>query len=198
MALRPARALLAAAVLLASSGCASGEGQGPTTAPHPTVTHHGLFVEYGSVAELEGAADAVLVGEVLSATPELVELAPPEYAGTDPEANPTLGAPEPGDPDYEAAEPDEFVYTVYEVAVVEGVEGRFAAGDRVQVRLVGGLWDGVLHEWHGVTHPDVGETYAFFVSDVEAGDGAEAVEALNPTQSMFRELSDGDFEPLSR
>src|SRR5690606_37285959 len=136
------------------------------------------------------AADAVVTGVILAKQSELVVLAEPEFTGTDPETNPTFGAPEPAEP----AEPAAFVYTVYDVEVTEAVQGRFEVGERIEVRLVGGEHGAELHVWDGVVHPDVGETYAFFLYDIE-GSGAEA---LNPTQSLYLEVADGEFEPVSR
>lgn len=172
-------------ILLVAVGCA------PPAAPpgQPTVVHHGLFVEYESVDELAAAADAVVEGTIVGERSELVVLPPPQYSGTDPESNPSLDA-EPGDQD----EPTVLVYTLYDVEVSDAARGPFAAGDTVEVRLVGGEIDGVLHVWEGVEHPSVGEDYAFFLADVGSGQA----EVLNPTQSVFRELADGDFEAVTR
>lgn len=189
------------AVVVGLGACApAAPDPAPDTDGLRVVEHFGLFVEYGSAEELAAAADAVVTGVILAKQSELVVLAEPEFTGTDPETNPTLDAPEPGEP----AEPAAFVYTVYDVEVTEAVEGRFAAGERIEVRLVGGEHGAELHVWHGVVHPEVGETYAFFLSDIEGsgdeGSGASGVEAeaLNPTQSLYLEVADGEFEPVSR
>ncbi len=180
--------VLVALAVAVVGGCAS-QDAGPTASRLTTVEHHGLFVEYDSVDELMAAADAVVTGTVLDGHTELIELEPPEYTGTDPVTNPSLGAPE-----GEEVEPSVFVYTVYDVEVTEAVQGHFEEGDRIRVRLVGGQHGDELHVWGGVVHPAVGETYAFFLSDVEP----DEAEALNPTQSLFLEVADGEFAPLSR
>ena len=167
-------------------GCAAPAPAPPTA--QRTVVHHGLFVEYESVDELVAAAGAVVAGTITGARAELVVLPPPEYSGTVPETNPSLDA----EPDGED-EPTTLVYTVYEVDISDAPHGPLAVGETVEVRLVGGELDGVLHVWDGVEHPSVGEEYAFFLTDVE---GKQA-EALNPTQSMFRERTDGDFEAVT-
>lgn len=188
---RPAAVGRAATTLVVASlvavGCAA-----PTPPPppaQPTVVHHGLFVEYESVDELVAAADAVIEGTIVGERSELVLLAPPEYSGSEPETNPSLDADRAGDD-----EPTALVYTVYDVEVSDAAHGPLTSGDTVEVRLVGGELDGVLHVWDGVEHPAVGEEYAFFLADVEQG----RAEALNPTQSVFRQVADGDFEAVTR
>lgn len=192
-------AALCVAAPLVLAGCAA---QPPGRPPaQPTVVHHGLFVEYESVDELLAAADAVVAGTIVGERSELVVLPPPEYSGSDPETNPTLGAEPatdgepPAYPDLPPhGEPTALVYTVYDVEVSDAAQGPLSPGDTVEVRLVGGELDGVLHVWDGVEHPEVGEEYAFFLTDV-TGDRAEA---LNPTQSLFRERPDGAFEAVTR
>lgn len=193
---RPGTTLVVlAAVVVGLAACAAPTQPAPTQ-PDPAessgpriIEHFGLFLEYGSAEELAAAADAVVSGVILDKHTELVVLEEPEFTGSDPESNPNFGAPE---PEVEP-EPAAFVYTVYEVEVSEAVQGRYDVGDVVEVRLVGGEHGAELHVWDGVEHPDVGESYAFFLRDVEGGEA----EALNPTQSLFLEVADGEFEPVS-
>ena len=189
----PVSATAAAAAFVVLAPLVGGCAAPPPTPPpaQPTIVHHGLFVEYESMAELVEAADAVVEGTIVGERPELVVLAPPEYSGTDPESNPLLDA-EPGDG--VDAEPTVLVYTVYDVEVSDAAHGPLSTGDTVEVRLVGGEMDGVHHVWEGVEHPHVGEQYAFFLADVESGEA----EALNPTQSVFRETDDGAFEAVTK
>jgi len=191
---RTALATVVIGGLVVALGACGQVGAGPTTAHTATVTHHGYFVEYETVDALLAAADTVVTGVVLDRRTELIELEEPEFTGTDPVSNPTFGAPGPGDPGYEEPEPSVFVYSIYDVEVDQPVEGRYEAGDRIEVRLVGGQLDGELHVWTDVVHPVVGESYAFFLSDLAPGEA----EALTPVQGLFRELADGEFAPLSR
>jgi len=130
---RPERlaATLGVLAVVVGLGACAPAAPGPDPAGPRIVEHLGLFVEYSSAEELAAAADAVVTGVILGKQSELVVLAEPEFTGTDPETNPTFGAPEPAEP----AEPAAFVYTVYDVEVTEAVQGRFEVGERIVIPI---------------------------------------------------------------
>lgn len=151
------------------------------------VRHEGLFVSYDTMDSLASASDAVVLGRVIDSTTESVVLPPPTYSGTDEETNPLVGV----DQSATEQESQPIVFTYYEVEITDPAASGYTAGERIQVRVLGGTYKNVKHVWSGIAPLERGKSYAFFLHELSG----QVAEPTNPQQSVYERTGDGRFTP---
>jgi hypothetical protein len=176
MALRISRlTAVVVALALAVAGCGKPFGG--------RVVYQGDYPSYQNAAEL--VEKATLVIEATVAGPHVDKLYP-SGGGTDPETNPQAGAAEPED------DPG-LVITVWSATVKTVHKGSAKPGDVVEVKQMGGQFDGVVYEQEGQVPFREGTTYLLFLETYPDA----AASLLNPDQAQYEVTQDGTYRPVS-
>jgi hypothetical protein len=148
------------------------------------VVYQGDYPSYQSVAEM--VEKATLVVEATVARPRVDKLYPSDSGGTDPRANPQAGAPE-------ADDDTGIVITVWSATITAVHKGINKPGDVVDVKQMGGEFDGVVYEQPGQVAFREGTTYLLFLETYPDA----AASLLNPTQAQYEVVQDGSYRPVS-
>ncbi|GIF00477.1 hypothetical protein [Paractinoplanes rishiriensis] len=182
-------AVLSAAVLAA--GCAAGTdatGAGKTTAHGNPVIYAGDYPVYGTAKDLYRTANLVVEARLVES--RVVKEAEPVNQGSDPKTNPQAGAPAGKDA---PPAPPPLVETVFTAEVVGVHKGAAKAGDRVEVKQMGGTVDGVQYIEDKQTSMAVDKTYLLFLATFPDSPAA----LLSPEQGKYLVGADGSLTAMS-
>ncbi|MEV0719828.1 hypothetical protein [Asanoa sp. NPDC050611] len=148
------------------------------------VVYQGDYPYYETVADLMAKADLVI--EATVADPRAGMLYPSGEGGTDPQANPQAGAPEPKAPPADLG----IVITIWSATVTKVHKGRPTQAT-VQVQQMGGERDGVVYEQPGAVAFTEGTTYLLFLETYPDSPAS----LLNPDQAQYT-VEAGTYRPV--
>lgn len=151
-----------------------------------TVAFHADYESFDSLAELEDAADLVVVGRVTDQG-ETVLVYPETTDSTDPTLNPLAGV----DGSLEQPETPPIVTTVHEVAVTRTIWGDLKDGEVVRVRELGGEYGNVTYVSES---PALAQRSMYLMFLVETEPGVYVL--LNPDEAKFPVSSEGKLTKL--
>jgi hypothetical protein len=186
--LLPRVGAIAAAVLFVGA-CAAEPGDS-TAHKDKVVTIQADYPEYETADALYGAATLVIDGQLTGASKVLREVPDPNAGGSDPKLNPNAGAPA---GNAQAAQPpDSTIVTVYEVKVLAVHKGEAKVGEIVDIKTLGGVFDGVTYQEIGVSPLKAGQPYLLFLETYPTSPAA----MLNPAQAQYAIGADGGVTAL--
>lgn len=162
------------------------------------------WIHYESVEALWAESTLVVTVELgqETRTEEIVNY--PDPMGPDegdPESNPNFGMDSEEAAEQEAqarelAEENPDVYTIYQARVLVVYKGVMSAGETIEVKQLGGTYDGVRHVVTNQETYELGGKYLLFLRTDPRVDGVPA-SALNPYQGVYRIGIDGTPQMLA-
>ena len=184
---------LGRALASSASGPAAEQAAGEGTASAEVVTYRTDYADYTSLAAIYHRSTVVVEATVgAGSRVERLSLVQDDNDGSDPELNPLAGAPstEPESPD--SSPPD--VVTVRTVTVTRVFKGDIQPGATLEVKQLGGEWDGVRYEEEDAVplRHDAGRYVLFLETypDVPAS-------LLNPAQAQYLAGANGELRPVA-
>jgi hypothetical protein len=136
------------------------------------VVYEGDYPAYNSAAEMVDKATLVIEATV---------------------AGPHVDMLYPSDDDGAHVEGTGVVVTVWSATITAIHKGSNKPGDAVDVKQMGGEFDGVVYEQHGGVAFREGVTYLLFLETYPDA----AASLLNPTQAQYEVAEDGSYRPVS-
>ena len=186
--LLPRVGAIAAAVLFV--GACAAEPDAGTAHQDEVVTIQADYPAYETADALYGAATLVIDGQLTGASKVLREVPDPNAAGSDPKLNPNAGAP--AGKAQAAQPPDSTIVTVYEVKVLAVHKGQAKVGGTIDIKTLGGVFDGVTYKEIGVSPLKSGQPYLLFLETYPDSPAA----LLNPEQAQYAIGADGGVTAL--
>jgi len=157
---------------------------GGCAAPQGAHEYHPLYPEYMDAEDLAAAATDIVVGTVESAEVRRIDISAPSDS-TDPVENPTYGA---GEEAHDAS----YVYTVLQLRVEETYKGSRAPGEVIEVKQLGGTFEGEEYLEEGATALSIDSTYALFLMSFDNVPAS----LLNASQASYIRDANGAFAPV--
>lgn len=154
-----------------------------------TQIHSSDHLVYSSAEELLADSGGVLQGTVTSSRQEFLQPSV-EDRESDPK-HPQHGLDEEEVENFVSE--SSLLSTLYTVEVTKEHSGiGLSVGQSAEVRLLGGVHDGVEHVWEGQATPRIGEEYFFALNQEPTADTPSSL--LNRSQSIFLVSPEG-YEP---
>ncbi|MEV4548018.1 hypothetical protein [Nonomuraea wenchangensis] len=154
------------------------------------VLYRADYPQYENADALFDRANLVVEARIVGEPRYLQEVTKPDSAETDPRLNPMAGAPAA----VAAAQPDAppMVITVRTAEVLKVYKGEAQVGQKVEVKELGGVFDGVTYEEEHTTALNEGSGYVLFLETYPDSPAA----LLNPVQGKYPLDSANNPAPL--
>ncbi|TMR07409.1 hypothetical protein ETD86_51620 [Nonomuraea turkmeniaca] len=142
------------------------------------VLYRADYPQYQSADALFDKATLVVEARIVGAPRYLREVAAPDPAVTDPKLNPQAGAPAAA-----AAQPEAppTVITVYTAQVTKVFKGQAQPGQSIEVKELGGVFEGVTYQEEHTTPLNQDGGYVLFLETYPDSPAA----LLNPVQAKY-------------
>ncbi|GAA1689830.1 hypothetical protein GCM10009733_102670 [Nonomuraea maheshkhaliensis] len=144
-----------------------------------TVLYRADYPQYESAGALFDRASLVVEARIVGAPRYLQEVTEPEPTTTDPQLNPEAGAPAEAAGDQ--PDPPPMVITVSTAQVVKVFKGEAKVGQTIEVKELGGVFDGVTYEEEHTSELKQDSGYVLFLETFPDSPAA----LLNPVQAKY-------------
>jgi hypothetical protein len=170
---RTTRVLTVAIITTALAAC--------STSSPDDVVYHPSYATYSTPASLRDDASLIIVGTVLSSEVRVIDVAAEPAVEGDPDLDPNAGA------EGETL-PAEFPYTVYQVSIKQVISGNAQAGETIEVGVLGGTIDGVVHVDPEAPSLQKQATYALYLQEFP---GEVPAQLMNNKQAAYKKTPAG-------